>query len=195
MASNTESGIESEVVECRYCGEEVDYLEEGHFKYPSDKFAHPQCVADDCFGKREPVATTEGVFRLERVTIKKFVGQGQKESLVDSYWQADCPVCYQTHESEESGEDARMELFGGVLDCCGAEWMPPAGWVEDCDICGDDHRGEFNCTPLSWRKPFPGIDNDYVCAECDTENHGSDLDGPNGACPECGSEALKEASA
>lgn len=186
MAADTESAEEPD---CRYCGEPVDHREPGHYKSPGDKFAHKQCVADDCYEDREKVATDEGVFRIEQVTVMKTVGT--KEEILDSYWQAECPVCYRTHETDSQSEDVRSELAEDVYDCCGAEWIPPSDWVEDCPACGTGHRESYGCIPVSAREPFPGVDEDYECIDCGWDGHGSDLQGPDGECPDCDSRSVR----
>jgi len=180
---------DSQKEDCRYCGEPVDTLEPGHMKSPGDKFAHPQCVADDCFGDRERFATDEGVFRMQSVKVTKTVGH--QEEVIDSYWQADCPVCYRTHETDDRTEDAREDLFDEVCECCGAEWIPPEDWIEDCEICGTSHRESHECKAVSHREPFPGVEEDYECVDCGWDGRGTDLKGPVGECPECDSRSVR----
>lgn len=180
---------EVEEPDCRHCGEPVDPLEPGHYKSPGDKFAHADCVADHCYDDREKVATDEGVFRIKSVTIMKTVGT--KEELIDSYWQAECPLCYRTHETESHSEDVRTDLIEKVCECCGAEWMPPSDWIEDCPACGTDHRESRECVPVSRREPFPGVEEDYECLDCDWGGHGTELQPPDGECPECDSRSVR----
>ena len=187
MATETE---EAEQPECRYCGDPVDHLEPGHYKSPGDKFAHAECVADHCYEDREKVATDEGVFRIKSVTIMKTVGT--KEELLDSYWQAECPVCYRTHETDDHSEDVRTDLIDQVCECCGAEWLPPSDWIEDCEICGTSHRESRDCKPLSMREPFPDPDEHrYECAKCEWSGEGDEFGNPDGYCPECDSAAVR----
>ena len=189
MANDT-AKAESDEPDCRFCGEPVGPLEPGHYKIPGDKFAHAECVADDCYDSREKVATDEGVFRIKRVTITKTVGN--KEEIIDSYWQAECPVCYRTHETDSPSEDVRTDLIDTVCGCCGAEWLPPSDWVEDCEICGTSHRESRDCKPLSMREPFPDPDEHrYECSECGWSGEGDEFGNPDGYCPECDSAAVR----
>lgn len=174
-----DDGIE----ECYHCGDDVDAMQADVFKTVSDQFAHPECVADACYESREKVATTEGVFRIKPVKITKKVGT--KTEVVDSYWQADCPVCYTTHETDSRSEDVRTDLIDDVCDCCSAEWMPPSDWIDDCEACGTSHRESHRCKPVSMREPFPGVEEDYECLDCEWDGRGTELQGPDGQCPEC----------
>jgi len=150
----------------------------------------PRHLGNECYGDRNRLATKHGVTRINRETIVRN-WNGAEQEVIESHWVIECPICYKTHKSEEATEDARPEIIDEVLDCCGTEWFPPSDWVEDCNICGDDHRGEFNCQPLSWRDPFPDIDQDFACARCGWDGHGEDVNGPNGECPNCDSTALE----
>ncbi|WP_246998408.1 hypothetical protein [Halosolutus gelatinilyticus] len=49
-------------------------------------------------------------------------------------------------------------ILDAMHACCGAERFPPSDRVEDCEICGSDHRGEYNCSPPAHREPCPGAD-------------------------------------
>lgn len=184
-SANQEEGIE----ECRYCGEPVDTLEPGVFKTVADQFAHPECVAEECYDSREKVATDRGVFTVKSVTIKKTVGT--KEECIDHYWQAYCPACHEIHETNERSEDARSDLIDQAIDCCGAEWLPPEDYVEGCDVCGEDHRESRGCYPPAHREPVPGVEAEFECTDCDWDGDGINLEGPNGECPECDSAAVR----
>lgn len=100
--SEAEGEAVAEQEDCWHCGNSVDPTEPGVFKTVSDQFAHRECVAEHCYNTRKKVATTEGVLTVESTVVKKFVGDS--EEVLDSFWQADCPVCFQTHESEETDE-------------------------------------------------------------------------------------------
>lgn len=100
-------------------------------------------------------------------------------------------ICGRRVSVAGGGEAARGDLITQVLDHCGTEWFPPSDWVADCDICGEDHRGEFGCFPPPRRQPFPGVHEDYECARCGWTGHGEDLSGPDGECPTCDSPAVK----
>jgi hypothetical protein len=185
--SEAEAVVEQE--DCWHCGNSVDPTEPGVFKTVSDQFAHRECVAEHCYETRKKVATTEGVFTVESTVVKKFVGDS--EEVLDSFWQADCPVCFQTHESEETDEEARSDLIDAVIDCCGAEWLPPEDYVENCDVCGMGHRESRECFPVFCRDPVPDLDDHFQCVECGWDGYGPELGGASGQCPECESRSVQ----
>lgn len=146
-------------------------------------------LGDKCFGVRECIATTAGVLRVEQVTIKEIVG-GYEEKTLDSFYRAQCPDCGMEYESDEPTEDAREQTWNEAMDCCDAEWVPPSDWVEDCGICGGDHRGELGCRSLFDRDRSVDEDDEVACRECksfeDTAKQTR-----RGRCPECNSGALE----
>lgn len=150
----------------------------------------PVHLGNEHHGDRQYLATKHGAVRIEREDLVRFVNDTRQE-VVESEWYADCPICRRRVTVEGGDEAARSDLITQVLDHCGTEWFPPSDWVEDCEVCGDDHRGEFECWPPALRTPFPGMDEDYACARCGWDGHGEDLQGPNGECPNCDSSAVK----
>lgn len=149
---------------------------------------------DRCYYDREKVATTGGVFKIQSVTVTRTVGN--TEEILAAHWQAECPVCYTTHETESQDEDVRNTLFETVLDCCGIEWLPPSEWVEHCHICGTSHNGAFQCRTLISRSETVGVettDHDFCCHACGWHGHGSSLSNFY-ACPDCGSNSIEEAT-
>lgn len=182
------STTETLTEECSVCGDELDIESGDTFKSVSDQFMHRDCFAEYCYQRRSLVATTEGSFKVKPVVVREV--EAGTESVLDSFWRAECPVCHRTHETDEKAEDIREEFVEAVTDCCGVEWLPPADWVEDCDICGASHRESSGCKKLLWREPFPSADEHrYDCAECDWS--GDRPAGPDGVCPECGTTAIR----
>jgi Zn finger protein HypA/HybF involved in hydrogenase expression len=147
-------------------------------------------LGNEYYGDRDYLATKHGAVRIEREDLVRFVN-GNRQEVVESEWYADCPVCGRRVSVDGGSEAARSDLISQVLDHCGTEWFPPSDWVDDCDICGEDHRGEYNCSPPGLRTPFPGVDQDYACARCGWDGNGHDLPGPNGECPNCDSSAVR----
>lgn len=147
-------------------------------------------IGDELYGDRFRIATTEGVLKIEQVSITVMT-DGYSERVEDSWWRATCPVCRREHESDGPSEDERMVAIEAAHDCCGAEWLPPQDWIEGCEVCGEDHREYHECVPPSRREPFPGIDREYSCRECDWAGAGEDLQGPDGRCPECETTAVE----
>lgn len=189
MTGESTVGTERLEAECQHCGDSVDIESTDIFKSVSDQFWHKDCFAEYCYERRSLVATPEGSFKIKPVIVKE-IENGQ-EKVIDSFWRADCPVCYRTHESDEKTEEVRTDFIDQVTDCCDTEWLPPADWVEDCDICGGDHRGS-RCIPISRREPFPDPETHrYDCSECEWSGKGSDFEGPDGECPECGTRAVR----
>lgn len=154
----------------------------------------PRHLGNQYYGDRDYVATKHGAVRIEREDLVRFVN-GNRQDVVESEYYADCPVCGRRVSVDGGDEAARSDLIDKLLEHCGTEWFPPSDWVEDCDICGEDHRGEFECSPPAFRSPFPGTDQDYACARCGWDGHGEDLTGPNGECPNCDSAAVRVVSA
>lgn len=150
----------------------------------------PVHLGNKYYGNRDYLATTLGAVRIEREDLVRFVN-GNRQDVVESEWYADCPDCGRRISVSGGSEEARSDLITKVLDHCDAEWFPPSDWVEDCDICGGDHRGKFECRAPALRTPFPGVDEDYKCANCDWDGPGENLTGPNGECPNCDSGAVK----
>jgi len=150
----------------------------------------PLHLGDKYYDDRDYLATKHGAVRLEREDLVRFVNDNRQE-VVESEWYADCPICRRKISVDGGGEAARSDLITQILEHCGTEWFPPSDWVEDCEICGEDHRGEFKCRPPGLRTPFPGVDEDYACARCGWGGHGEDLTGPDGECPNCDSAAVK----
>jgi len=150
----------------------------------------PVHLGDKHYGDRDYLATKHGAVRIEREALVRFVN-GTRQEVVESEWYADCPICRRRVTVEGGDEAARSDLITQVLDHCGTEWFPPSDWVKDCEICGDDHCGEFECSPPGLRTPFPGVDEDYACARCGWDGYGEDLTGPDGECPNCDSPAVK----
>lgn len=149
----------------------------------------PTHIGDEHYGDRDYVATTHGAVRINHESLVRH-WNGAEQEVVESHWEADCPVCYRTHTSDDGSEAARSDLFDTVLACCGAEWFPPSDWVADCEFCGDDHRGEFGCAPPGLRDPRPDLANPVDCGACGWDGDGGDLDRPHGNCPKCGSAAV-----
>lgn len=147
-------------------------------------------LGDELYGDRHQMATDNGILSIDQVVLKEIVNN-HKESVREAYWRATCPVCYREHEVDGGGEDAREKAIDSALECCDSEWLPPQDWVEDCSICGEDHREVRNCVPPSRRDPFIGADADYRCAVCEWDGPGDELTGPRGTCPECGSTAVQ----
>lgn len=150
----------------------------------------PTHLGDKYYGDRDYLATKHGAVRIEREALVRFVN-GTRQDVVEAEYVADCPICGRRVSVAGDDEAARSDLITQVLDHCGTEWFPPSDWVEDCDICGGDHRGEFGCRPPGRRQPFPGVDEDYACARCGWTGHGEALSGPDGGCPTCDSPAVK----
>jgi len=156
---------------------------------------HP---GDEVYQDRRRMATTEGVMNIDMVTVEEIVNNGETKETVKTFWRANCPVCGVAHEqgpvSEESAREEawRSALNCGTLERCGAEWVKPEDYIEDCDICGDDHRERDGCTVLFLREPFPGPDSHrYSCSDCGWEGEGDDFDNHRGYCPECESAAVR----
>lgn len=171
-------------------GDIVPITESCLVNQPTSMIVGPIHLGNKYYGDSDYLATKHGAVRLEREDLVRFVNGNQQET-VESTWYGDCPVCLRRVSVDGPGEGARSDLISQVIDHCGTEWFPPSDWVEDCDICGDGHRGEFECRPPGSRTPFPGVDEDYTCARCGWDGHGEDLTGPNGQCPNCDSPALK----
>jgi Zn finger protein HypA/HybF involved in hydrogenase expression len=150
----------------------------------------PRHLGNDYYGDRDYLATKHGAVRIEREDLVRFVN-GDRQETVESEWYADCPICGRRISVDGGSEAARSDLIQQVLDHCGTQWFPPSDWVEDCNICDEDHRGEFECRPPGLRTPFPGIDQDYACARCGWDGQGEDLQGPDGECPNCDSPAVQ----
>jgi hypothetical protein len=172
---------------CPHCDELVD---PGVHDYDAYEFTyqHAGCLADRYWREREAMLTSAGVVDLEEVSVVEHVNGRQGETQ-EHFHRATCPECYHEHR-RDGGEDARREMIDALLECCGVEWVTPADYVTDCDICGHDHRGEYNCRPPTHREPFPGVEQDYRCAACGWTGAGEALQGPTGECPECDSPAV-----
>lgn len=151
---------------------------------------NPEHLGNKYFADRRRIPTTHGVASIDRVDVVRMVNGTQQDTL-ESHWEIQCPVCYRTHETDDGSEAAREDALEMVHECCGAAWFPPSDWVSDCGICGGDHRGEFNCDPPARRNPFPGVGRAYRCVPCGWGGPGTDLEGPDGKCPECGSPAVE----
>lgn len=184
MSTNTTT-TDDDPYDCSYCGDPVDPDEHGDHDTLGDIFIHAQCEADRAWETREDIATTAGIFEMASITTTKTVGRSDK--TIDSYWQAECPVCMRTHSSEESGEDARRDLIGTVTDCCDIEFVWPSDYIHNCDICGDSHRERHECKSVAWREPMPELDQEFTCTNCEWTANGNELSGPDGSCPECDS--------
>jgi len=150
----------------------------------------PVHLGNKYYRDRDYLPTTHGAVRIEREDLVRFVN-GNEQEVVESEYYADCPCCGWKISVDGGNEAARSDLIGQVLDHCEAEWFPPSDWVEDCEVCGDDHRGELECQPPGLRTPFPGVDNEYSCACCEWAGEGESLNGPNGECPSCDSPAVE----
>lgn len=174
--------------DCSHCGEPVDPDEHGDYDTLGDIFTHSQCLADKAWGKREEVATTAGIFKTASITTTKQIGH--TEELIESYWQAECPVCLRTHSTDEHSEEARSELLEMVTDCCDIEMVYPADYLHECDICGSSHRETHECKAITWRDHDFDIDQEFVCADCGWCDHGSNLEGVGGSCPDCNSRSI-----
>lgn len=182
--STTQETTES----CEHCNEELDIESEDTFKSVTDRFWHRDCFAEHCYNRRSLVATEEGSFKIKPVKITET--EDGKDKVLESFWRASCPVCYRNHETDERSEEVRSDLVDTVTDCCGAEWLPPGDWIQDCDVCGTSHRESEGCRKLSMREPFPAVDEHrYECAECDWS--GDQPDGFEGFCPSCGTTAVR----
>lgn len=150
----------------------------------------PGHLGNKHYGDRDYLATKHGAVRLNRESLVRFVN-GNQQNTVESEYYADCPICGRTVTAEGGDEAARSDLISEILDHCGTEWFPPSDWVEDCEICGESHRGKYNCSPPGLRHPFPGVDKPYACARCGWDGHGEALRGPDGECPNCDSPAVE----
>lgn len=152
---------------------------------------NPVHLGNKHYGDRRYLATTHGAVRIDREDLVRFVND-TRQDVVETTWTATCPDCHREHSVDGAGEDARSELIDEVLECCDdVEWFPPSDWVENCEICGSDHRGAHNCEPPAFRDPFPGVDETYRCAACGWDGDGEELQGPNGECPDCDSPAVQ----
>jgi hypothetical protein len=174
--------------ECKRCGDELDIESTETFKSVADQFWHRDCFAERCYESRKLVATPEGSFEILPVVVKEI--ENGKEEVLDAFWRAECPVCYRTHETDEQAEEVRTDLIDTVVSCCDTEWLPPADWIEDCDICGTSHRESRGCKKIAWREPFPHVEEHHFdCAEC--EWSGDQPAGPDGTCPDCDTTAVR----
>lgn len=153
---------------------------------------YPEHLGNKHYSDRQTYATTHGTTQIDRVDVVRMVNGNQQDTL-ESHWTVDCPVCRRTFESDDAAEDARLPLLDEMHACCGTEWFPPSDWVDDCEICGDSHRGKYNCTALAWRDGFDGLEGDESCscAKCGWDGSGEGLLGPRGECPECESRAVR----
>lgn len=150
----------------------------------------PVHLGDKHYSDRDFLATKHGAVRIEREELVRFVN-GNRQEVVKSEWYANCPLCGRRITVEGGDEATRSELITQVLDHCGTEWFPPSDWVEDCEVCGENHRGEFECRPPGLRMPPPGEDEDFTCAWCGWKGRSEDLMGLGGKCPNCDSPAVK----
>lgn len=151
----------------------------------------PTHLGDDHYSDRDYLATKHGVVRLERESLVRFVN-GNRQDTIESEWFAECPICRREVRVEGGDEAARSDLVSEVLDHCGTEWFPPSDWVEDCDICGSDHREAHGCRSPSLRAPELEHPVEAVdCAECEFEGEPEDLNPPEGVCPDCGTTAVR----
>lgn len=151
---------------------------------------YPEHLGNQHYGDRDYLATTHGAVRIHHEALVRH-RDGARQEVVESSWEADCPVCYRTHRTDSGRESDRPDIIAAVLECCGAEWFAPSDWVEDCDVCGDDHRERHDCTAVMNRQPFPGVDEDYECVPCGWHGPGDDLQAPMGECPDCESRAVR----
>lgn len=151
---------------------------------------YPEHLGNKHYADRKFFATRHGAVRVHHEALIRH-RNGEAQGTVESHWEADCPVCLRTHRTDAGLEKNRSELFDLVVECCGTEWFPPADWVEDCGVCGEDHRERHGCTPPGRRHPIPGVDEDYECTSCGWEGDGETLQGPNGTCPACDSAAVR----
>lgn len=154
--------------------------------------AGPRHLGDQYYDDRDYLATTHGAVRIECEEVVRKTN-GEATEVVESRWFADCPICGREHDTDEATEDARSDLFEAVLDCCGAEWVPPSDWVWDCPVCGRDHRGEFGCPPVAHHgncKVPVNVDDPVQCLACGWDGAGGDLSGV-GRCPGCQSGAVE----
>lgn len=188
MTRNTPSHTTNEPYNCSFCGNPVDPDEHGDYDTLGSVRIHAQCEADRAWASREDIPTTAGIFKMAIVTTTKKVGGSDK--ILESYWQADCPVCQQTHSTDTHTEDARRELIDTVTDCCDTEFVWPTDYIHDCDICGESHRERHGCTAVASRDPMPALDQKFTCTDCEWTDNGNELSGPNGSCPECDSRAI-----
>jgi len=150
---------------------------------------YPEHIGDKYWNDRQRVPTTNGVTSIEHVDVVRR-RNGKVTDRIEQYWEVECPVCIQTYRSDTDAEEERPDVIDEALACCDSEWVPPSDWVEDCSICGGDHRGEYGCRPPAAREPFPGVDERFACARCDWDGHGESLQGPEGECPDCNSAAV-----
>lgn len=188
--SPTDRDQEQTKTQCLHCREPVDINSTDIFKSVSDQFWHEDCFAEYCYERRELVATPEGSFKIQPVVIKEIVDGSYR--IIERFWRAECPVCHRTHETDEKAEDDRTDLVDTVTACCDTEWLPPADWIEDCEICGTSHRESRDCKPLSMREPFPDPDeHTYECSQCEWSGEADEFGNPDGYCPECDSAAVR----
>lgn len=189
----TQQSTSDTEVECEFCDGTVDIESKKAYKTPNETFSHQNCLAIHCYYDRKLVSTTEGSFKIQPVNIIKKTG-GQQDEVIESYWEATCPVCYTDYRTDDQAESTRSDLVEKVLNCCEVtEWLSPEDYIEGCSICGDNHRESDGCTPLTHRDPFPEPSNHtYECVECEWEGKKKeDFDDHKGVCPECNSTAIK----
>jgi DNA-directed RNA polymerase subunit RPC12/RpoP len=160
-------------------------------RQPGTIFVGPDHIGEKYWNERRKYPTTGGVATVKAVSLVKKVN-GTKASVEESWWAVDCPVCHSRHEVQGASENARMQAIEAMEKCCGVGWVPPLDWIEDCNVCGDSHRESSECTPLNRREPFPDPESHYYeCAECDWDGGGAEIQGPAGACPECGTRSVR----
>jgi hypothetical protein len=170
-------------------GDVVPISEDCLVSQPASIIVGPIHLGDKYFDDRDWFATKHGAVRINQEQLVRVVN-GDEQEVVESEWYADCPICGQRVSVSGMGEDARRGLTSRILNHCGTEWFPPSDWVEDCDVCGDDHRGEFECKPPAYRTPSPSVDDDFTCARCGWDGSGDELHGHAGECPNCDSPAV-----
>lgn len=157
----------------------------------SDTSGETRHLGDDLFGDRFQIATTEGILPIDSVRVLKQVNR-REPKFERGFWRGTCPVCGREYEVEGGSEDDREDAWQAALDCCGAEWLPPTDWVDDCDICGDSHREKRGCTAIWIREPFPNPEShEYDCSECEWSGEVEDFGNHKGLCPECDSAAVR----
>lgn len=190
MSDTTTTKTDVNSRNCRFCDETVDADSNDEYEYAYSAPVHTGCIANHCYEHREKVATTRGVIEIKPVTVTKEIGNAEK--VIDSYWQTECPVCYQTHSTDTQRENIRSELIDTACSCCDAEWLPPTDWIDNCNVCNNSHRESDGCRPIIMRTPFPDPEtHTYNCSECEWSGSEDEFNNFKGRCPGCGSTAIE----
>lgn len=144
------------------------------------------------YGDRKTIPTNYGNVGINSETKWRF-WNGAKQEIIGGHWEARCPCCYQNHKVEGTTDEKRAELWNVILDCCDeVRWLPPSDYLDPCDVCGDSHREQHECTAPAHRDPLPHADDPAECTDCGwSVDHAEDIPVHDGSCPECGSNAVR----